>query len=592
MPFTVESNPGETFLCVYEPRTVPAVSVFSMDKPEYDLEVSVKLFSDTSSGSGLQALRAHIVFSLESPLNFLALVADAERKAWSVQWIRGTEICTVAELEDTSLRPGIFYSTLIQLRSGTLSVDIDGSPFFTSIKLPERTSGSGLVGVLCKNAKFAIKGWKLRGSSRTDHSIQLSPQHKCTQKMSTHSTSSKVRSLSDYVFGSSTTTVSSSQSARLGENPVPVGGGGPGKPKSITYSDLAESADPKRVDVDESEERNSLVGSVPTVAPNSHHPRIPSCASALLERYDKAIVQLIMYDIVQSDLGITFDDIAALSDAKRLLNEAIVLPLIMPEFFTGIREPWKGVLLFGPPGTGKTLLAKAVAGINSSTFFCCSASSLISKFRGESEKLVRCLFDAARLCAPSIIFLDEVDALASSRGMDGEHEASRRMKTELFAQMDGVASSRSSLSDVERVIVLCATNCPWDLDEAMRRRLEKRIYIPLPDIVARIDMFTICLRDIAVDADVNVAQLAVATDGYSGADVHILCREASMMPMRKLLASHSPEQIIRMRTNGLISDIPRVTAEDFAAAIRNTKPSVSSSSIFRFEQWDKEFGSK
>ena len=147
-----------------------------------------------------------------------------------------------------------------------------------------------------------------------------------------------------------------------------------------------------------------------------------------------------MRDVVQLNLGVTYDDIAALTVAKRLLHEAVLLPLLMPEFFTGIREPWKGVLLFGPPGTGKTLLAKAVCGFNSSTFFSCSSSSLISKYRGESEKIVRCLFEAARMCAPSVVFLDEVDALVSARGMDGEHEASRRLKTEFFAQMDGVTA--------------------------------------------------------------------------------------------------------------------------------------------------------
>lgn len=597
----LESEPGETFLCLYEPRTIQAVSVFNRESPEYDLELSVKLFSDPL---GSYSQKAHIVFSLESPENFMTLTADVGRKTWSLHWIRGSDISVIAELEDASIRPGVFYAVLIQLRSGTVSVDIDGSPFFTSVKLPDRVSGNSLVGVLSKNSKFAIKSWKIRGDSRSVNknvdsvfTSQLEQQQdRPIMHSSSLSSSSSVvaskgpKSLSAYISTGST----SSATSRLGPVPVPVGGGGPGKPKNLTYSDLVENG----IDNDASDEEGVRERKTPISAmvstdkgiPGGSDPRFASSASILLERYDKAIVQLIMYDIVQRDLGVTFDDIAALTDAKRLLNEAIVLPLLMPEFFTGIREPWKGVLLFGPPGTGKTLLAKAVAGINSSTFFCCSASSLISKFRGESEKLVRCLFDAARLCAPSIIFLDEVDALASARGVDGEHEASRRMKTEFFTQMDGVASSRCGTD--ERVIVLCATNCPWDLDEALRRRLEKRIYIPLPDVVARIDMFSICLRDIPVDPNINIAELAVATDGYSCADIHIVCREASMAPMRKLLATYSPERIKRLRANGLLSEIPRVEAGDFNAAIRNTKPSVGSTSIFRFEQWDTDFGSK
>ena len=155
---------------------------------------------------------------------------------------------------------------------------------------------------------------------------------------------------------------------------------------------------------------------------------------------DRYLIESIEREIINRDLGVTFDDIAGLEDAKRLLNEAVSLPLLVPEFFVGIREPWKGVLLYGPPGTGKTMLAKAAAGVDDITFFNASAATMINKYRGESEKLVRCLFRMARHYSPSIVFIDEIDAMARTRGAGQEHEADRRLKSLLFSEMDGIHS--------------------------------------------------------------------------------------------------------------------------------------------------------
>ncbi|KAI8898744.1 P-loop containing nucleoside triphosphate hydrolase protein [Globomyces pollinis-pini] len=249
----------------------------------------------------------------------------------------------------------------------------------------------------------------------------------------------------------------------------------------------------------------------------------------------RELASLISRDILMKNPEVNFTEIAGLEKSKRLIKEAIVFPMKFPHLFKGLLRPWKGILLYGPPGTGKTMLAKAVATECKTTFFNISAASIVSKWRGDSEKLIRVLFELARYHAPSTIFLDELESIMSHRSSDGtEHEGSRRMKTELLIQLDGLAKSD------DLVFLLAASNLPWDLDTAMLRRLEKRILIDLPDMTARHSLFKQLLSSHFIEnnhtskMELDFVQFAEETEGYSGSDINLVCREAAMRPLRTL----------------------------------------------------------
>ncbi|XP_075055049.1 katanin p60 ATPase-containing subunit A-like 1 isoform X2 [Mixophyes fleayi] len=304
--------------------------------------------------------------------------------------------------------------------------------------------------------------------------------------------------------------------------------------------------------------------------------------------YDKDLVEALERDIISRNPNVHWEDIADLEEAKKLLREAVVLPMWMPDFFKGIRRPWRGVLMVGPPGTGKTLLAKAVATECGTTFFNVSSSTLTSKYRGESEKLVRLLFEMARFYAPTTIFIDEIDSICSRRGTSDEHEASRRVKSELLIQMDGVGGALENDDPLKMVMVLAATNFPWDIDEALRRRLEKRIYIPLPTANGRAELLKINLKEVELEPEVNLDVIAEKIEGYSGADITNVCRDASMMAMRRRIQGLTPEQIRALSKDEL--QMP-VTMMDFELALKKISKSVSASDLEKYEKWMGEFGS-
>lgn len=297
-----------------------------------------------------------------------------------------------------------------------------------------------------------------------------------------------------------------------------------------------------------------------------------------LKNFEPKIIELIMSEIMDHGPPVAWDDIAGLEFAKTTIKEIVVWPMLRPDIFTGLRGPPKGILLFGPPGTGKTLIGKCIACQSGATFFSISASSLTSKWVGEGEKMVRALFAIARCHQPAVIFIDEIDSLLSQR-TDGEHDSSRRIKTEFLVQLDGAATAAE-----DRVLVVGATNRPQEIDEAARRRLAKRLYIPLPEAAARLQIVTnLMAQEKNQLREQELYSVVTATQGFSGADMTQLCREAALGPIRSIQ----------------LGDITTITAEqvrpilysDFQEALNTVRSSVSSKDLELYEEWNKTFGS-
>lgn len=313
--------------------------------------------------------------------------------------------------------------------------------------------------------------------------------------------------------------------------------------------------------------------------------------------------------IVGDKPNVHWEDIAGLNEAKKSLHEALIMPIKYPNFFVGNVKPWKGILLYGPPGTGKTFLAKACATECESTFFNVSSSDLMSKYVGESERLIKELFKLANEKAPSIIFIDEVDSMCGSRS-EGENEAAKRVKTEFLVQMQGVNNPN------ERVLVLGATNLPWALDPAIRRRFERRVYIALPDLEARMYLLRNKLKSLdRLLSDADIKYIAEKTDGYSGSDLEVFCKDAAMEPLRfaqrtnkfkKVIDPASKKQFympvdMNSAGNDIISTsvydlpertllLPELTRQDLEQALNKSKSSVSKGDLKQYEEWTKQFG--
>ncbi|GAW17885.1 hypothetical protein ANO14919_073520 [Xylariales sp. No.14919] len=308
---------------------------------------------------------------------------------------------------------------------------------------------------------------------------------------------------------------------------------------------------------------------------------------------DEAAAKAIFNEIVVEGDEVHWSDVAGLEVAKNALREAVVYPFLRPDLFMGLREPARGMLLFGPPGTGKTMLARAVATESKSTFFSISASSLTSKYLGDSEKLVRALFALAKTMAPSIIFVDEIDSLLSQRSGAGDHESTRRIKTEFLIQwsdLQRAAAGRESpgstkdRGDANRVLVLAATNLPWAIDEAARRRFVRRQYIPLPEPETRaVQLETLLGQQTHSLTDADISELVDLTDGFSGSDITALAKDAAMGPLRSL-----GEALLHMT----MDQIRPIELEDFRASLRTIRPSVDRRGLKEYEDWARQFGER
>ncbi|KAJ0971497.1 hypothetical protein J5N97_019456 [Dioscorea zingiberensis] len=272
--------------------------------------------------------------------------------------------------------------------------------------------------------------------------------------------------------------------------------------------------------------------------------------------------------IPASDIGVTFDDIGALDDIKESLQELVMLPLRRPDLFKGgLLKPCRGILLFGPPGTGKTMLAKAIANEAGASFINVSMSTITSKWFGEDEKNVRALFTLAAKVSPTIIFVDEVDSMLGQRTRVGEHEAMRKIKNEFMTHWDGLLTKPG-----ERILVLAATNRPFDLDEAIIRRFERRIMVGLPSLENRELILKTLLSKEKVDEGLDYKELATMTEGYSGSDLKNLCTTAAYRPVRELIQKERIKELERKKAEGEnIAEASETKEKDGEPLVSETK---------------------
>ncbi len=279
--------------------------------------------------------------------------------------------------------------------------------------------------------------------------------------------------------------------------------------------------------------------------------------------------------------NVRWDDIGGLEDVKQELREAVEWPLKYPKAFErlGITPP-KGILLYGPPGTGKTLLAKAVANESEANFIAIRGPEVLSKWVGETEKRIREIFRKARQAAPTVVFIDEIDAIAPARG---SYEGGRHLDTlinQLLTEMDGIQENSG-------VVVIGATNRPDIIDPALLRpgRFDRLILVPAPDEKARLEIFKVHTRRVPLAEDVDLAELAKKTEGYSGADIEALVREAALIALRRAV-SRLPREVVEKQGEEFLESL-KVSRRDFEMALRKVRPSITPYMIDYYKNFEE-----